>query len=192
MNLAEHTLRVAVLSVRRSQVMAERDAAAAEAQQDYKRARQAGISQLKPQLPGGVDAGTLSIKKGLTVVTFDEAALLQVVEESTPEHVEEFIDPAALRDKRVLDLIREHLPELAGRRVTSERRSDLAEEVKSTGGKLLSLASGAMVQVATVETLDPTGEFSYTPGKPAAAAILAALKEGTITPDGRIAGAGEP
>lgn len=189
MNLAEHTLRVAVLSVRRSQVMAERDAAAAEAQADYKRARQAGISQLKPQLPGGVDAGTLSIKKGLTVVTFDEAALLQVVEESTPEHVEEYVDPAALRDKRVLDLLRDHLPGLTGRRVTADRRSELAEEVKSTGGKLLSLASGAMVQVATVETMEPTGEFAYVPGKPASAAILAALKEGTITPDGRIAGA---
>lgn len=187
MNLQEHTLRVAVLSVRRSLAMTERDTAAAEAQQEYKRARQAGISQLKPRLPGGGDAGTLSIKQGLTVVTFDEAPLLQVVEESTPEHVEEYVDPAALRDKRVLDLLREHLPEFTGRRVTAERRAELAEEVKATGGKLLSLATGAMVQVARVDQQEPTGEFAYTPGKPGTAAILAALKAGTITPDGRIA-----
>lgn len=187
MNLQEHVLRVAVLSVRRSQVMGERDAAAAEAQRECKRARQAGISQLRPQIPGGGDAGTLSIKQGLTVVTFDEAALLQVVEESTPEHVEEYVEPAALRDKRVLDLLRDHLPEYTGRRVTATRRGELEEEVKLTRGKLLSLASGAMVQVATVDQQEPTGEFAYTPGKPGTAAILAALKDGTITPDGRIA-----
>jgi hypothetical protein len=186
-NLQEHTLRVAVLSVLRSQAMDAREAAGREAQAAYRLARQAGISQLKPQLPGGGDAGTLSIKRGATVVTFKDDALLQVVEESTPEHVEDFIDPAALRDKRVQDLIRERFPEYAGRRVTAARRSDLEEEVMATGGKLLSLRSREMVEVATVETLPPTGEFAYTPGKPGTAAILAALKAGTITRDGLVA-----
>jgi hypothetical protein len=186
-NLQEHTLRVAILSVLRSQAMDAREAAGKEAQAAYKLARQAGISQLRPQIPGGGDAGTLSIKKGLTVVTFKDDALLEVVVQSTPEHVEDFIDPAALRDRKVLELLREHFPQYAGRRVTAARRADLEEEVKATGGQLLNLKTGAMVDVATVEVLPPTGEFAYTPGKPGTAAILAALKAGTITEDGRVA-----
>ena len=187
MNLAEHTLKVAVLRVREDQAKAEHAAARAQAEKAYATARLAGISQLKPRLPDGTEAGTLSIHTGETVVFFNEAELLRVVGESTPEHVEDYVEPRALADKRVLDLLREHLPEFVGRRVTAERRAELAEALVATRGILLNLKDGEKVKVATVDTHEPTGKFAYTPGKPGTAAILAALAAGTVTEHGEIA-----
>lgn len=187
MNLAEHALKVAVLRVREDQVKAEHAAARAQAERAYASARLAGISQLKPRLPDGTEAGTVSIVKGETVVFFDEAKLLQVTEESTPEHVEEFAEARALSDKRVLDLLREHLPELVGRRVTAERRAELAEVVLETKGIILNLKTGVKERVATVDTHEATGKFAYTPGKPGTAAILKALADGTVTEHGEAA-----
>lgn len=184
MNLEEHALRVAVLSVRAARLGDELKAARADAQEAYRIARQAGISQLRPRLPGGAEAGRISIEKGPTVITWDDEALLRVVEESTPEHAEDYVSPAALRDKRALDLLREHLPDLTGRRVTAERKAELEEVVTATRGLLLSLATGDKVRVAAVETLEATGTFSYVPGKPGIAAVLAALSAGEVTPDG--------
>lgn len=187
MNLEDHTLKVAVLRVRKDVLGGEYDAARAAAEKAYATARLAGISQLKPRLPDGREAGRVSIEQGATIVTWDEDALLRVVEESTPEHAEDYVTPAALADKRVLDLVREHLPEYIGRRVKTGRKAELDEEVRRTRGTLLSLATGEKVKVATVDTLDPTGKFSYTPGKEGSAAILDLLRSGVITPGGEIA-----
>jgi hypothetical protein len=180
-------LRVAVLKVRMNQLEEQYNAARVQAQKACAVARQASISQVKPRLPSGIEAGRMSINAGQVVIAWDEPVLLAVVEAADPGDIEEYVLPAALRDKRVLDLLREHLPEFTGRRVRKERLDELADEVKTTTGVLLNVATGAKEKVARVDVHDPTGEFSYTPGKPGTAAILAALDAGDVTPDGLVA-----
>lgn len=186
MNLTDHTLKVAVLRARTDRLKAEYEAARADAEQAYKPARQAGIKQLTVALPGNVEAGTLSIYKGAVDVAWDEEKLLQVTGDSTSHEVEDYVYPAALRDDRIVKLIKEHFPEYTGRRVRADRLAELEEEVRETGGRLLNLATGEMVQVATVTRRDPTGRFAYAPSKRDVAAILELLDAGVLTPDGRV------
>jgi len=186
MTPAEHTLRVAVLRVRKDQVTAKYDAARKLAEGAFAPLRLNGLKSFTPVLPGGTEAGSLSVKGGHTDIVFDEGKLLALVQESEPESVEDYIDPAALRDKRVLDLIREQLPELVGQRVNAERRAELAEACAESDGVLVNTVSGERVKVASVFKVDPSGEFAYTPGKAGTAAILAALAAGTVTEDGEI------
>ena len=183
--IEELTLRVAVLRVRKDQVSAAFNAARAEAEKAYAPHRMRGNRTLTPVLPGGIEAGTVSIKAGAVHVAFDEEALFALIAECEPENIEDWVDPAVLADRRVLDLIREHFPEMVAKRVNPGRRPELAQECIDSDGKLLNTASGERVKVAEIMRADPTGEFAYTPGKKGTAAILAALRDGTVTEDGR-------
>lgn len=191
MNLTDHTLKVAVLRVRNDRTSSELAAARAAAERDFATARKAGIKQLTVALPGNIEAGTLVIHKGGVVVAWDDDKLFPVVESSTPHQIRGFLYPEAFTDDRVVKLIRDHFPEYVGRRVSAERLAELTEEVIDTGGKLLDLKTGEMVQVATVTRYDPTGKFTYTPSKKDLAAIGALLDSGVLTPDGRVAEPGE-
>lgn len=185
--LGELTLRVAVLRIRRDQAADLFAAARAEAQRAYAELRRNGTKTLTPILPDATEAGTVTIKAGAVHVNWDEAAVFALVGECEPRNIEDWVDPACLSDPRVLDLLRKHLPALVVKRINPARRAELAEECIGSDGKLLNTESGDCVKVAEIVRADPTGEFAYIPGKKGKAAILAALRAGAITEDGRVA-----
>lgn len=187
--LEELTLRQAVLRVRKDQVSAQWLAARAEAEHVYATLRRNGTKTLTPVLPGDTEAGTVSIKAGAVHVNWDEPALFELVGETEPRNIEDWVDPAWLRDERVLALLREHLPELVEKRINPARRAELAEACIDADGKLLNTVSGDYVKVADILRADPTGEFAYTPGKKGTRAILQALRDGTVTENGYAAAA---
>jgi len=186
------TLRVAVLRIRRDQASDTFNAARAEAERAYAEVRRNGTKGLTPVLPDGTEAGTIAIKAGAVHVNWDEPALFKLVAETEPRNIEDWVDPDVLKDPRVMDLLREVFPEFVGKRINPARRAELAQACTDSDGKLLNTVSGEHVKVAEIVRGDPTGEFSYIPGKKGKAAILAALRDGTITEDGRVAGAPEP
>lgn len=186
MNVEELTVKVAVLRVRKDQQIAKYEAARKLAEQLYAPLRLKGTKSFTPVLPGGIEAGSLSVKAGRTDVVFYEDELLGLVRETEAPSIEEFIPQSALADKRVQDFIREKCKELVQERVNADRRAELVEECAKSDGVLLNRVSGALVKVANVFKVDPSGEFAYTPGKAGTAAILAALAAGTVTEDGEI------
>lgn len=186
MNLNPHVLKVAVLRVRNDELTARYEAARRAAEAVLAGPRLNGLKTLAPVLPGGAEAGSLSVKAGRRDVVFNDK-LLDLVRETEPHCVEDYVDPGALRDKRVLDLLREHLPELVRQRVGAGRRAELEEACAESDGWLVNTASGERVKVAEVYRVDPSGEFAYVPGKKGTEAILAALAAGTVTEDGEIA-----
>jgi hypothetical protein len=189
-NLEQITLKVAVLEVRRKQLGTRIAQARRLAEAVYAERRKAGVKNLAPVLPGGIEAGTVAIKAGTTDVVFYDGAVLEFVRDTDPASVESYVDPSALVDKRVIDLITEHLPEFVSDRVTPAKRAELREQLaEAKNGELLNTATGEVVTVAYVAVNEPTGDFAYTPGKKGMAAVLKALEDGTVTEDGEIAGA---
>ena len=186
MNVEELTVKVAVLRVRRDQQIAKYEAARKLAEQLYAPLRLKGTKVFTPVLPGGIEAGSLSVKAGHTDVVFYEDTLLKLVRETEMASVEKFIPASALADKRVQDFIHEKCADLVQERVNADRRAELAESCAKSDGVLLNSVSGALVKVASVFKVDPSGEFAYTPGKAGTAAILAALAAGTVTENGDI------
>jgi hypothetical protein len=185
--IEELTLRQAVLRVRRDLISAAWSAARVEAERAYAEPRRNGTKALTPRLPDGTEAGTVAIKAGAVHVNWDEPALFGLVRETEPGNIEDWVDPAWLRDERVLNLLREYLPELVEKRINPARRAELAEACIDSDGKLLNTVSGDYAKVADIVRADPTGEFAYTPGRKGTQAILQALRDGTITEDGRVA-----
>jgi len=187
LNLNAHSLEIAVLKVRADKLYALYDAARKRAEGSFGPARKAGVRQLTVALPDGREAGTLAIKKGDVRVDWDMPKLLQVIEASTPYEIEEYVDPAWLRDPRIVKVIKEHFADAVSRRVKPARLAELAEEVENTGGELLDLTTGAMVTVAAISRQDPTGEFAWLKNKTDVAAIQALLNDGVLTEDGKVA-----
>lgn len=185
-SLEELTLRVAVLRIRMDQLKGLSNAARSDAERAYAGHRAAGNKQVTPVLPGGIEAGTVSIHAGQLNVVVDEAALLALVEESEPANAEDAVDPAAFADRRVLELVSAVFPEYKVRQVNPERRAELVEAAGETGGTLVNKSSGETVRVAEVWRGAPTGAFAYAPGAAGKAAILAALRDGTVTEDGYV------
>lgn len=184
--VAAHNVKVAVLRVRHDELTAELGAARVAAEKAYALHRLTGNKSVTPVLPGGIEAGTLSIERGAVDVHFDEDKFRALVDASAPDQVEDYIPASALADKRVFDLIREQLPDVVQQRINPAYRSALKETCEETDGWLANTASGEKVKVASVSRHDPTGKFSYLPGKKGTAAVLAALKAGTVTEHGEI------
>lgn len=189
--VAAHNVKVAVLRVRHDELTTELGAARAAAEKAYALHRLAGNKSVTPVLPGGLEAGTLSIERGAVDVHFDEVKLRALVDESAPDQVEDYLPASVLADKRVFDLIRKEFPELVQQRINPAYRVALEEACEETDGRLANTATGETVKVADVSRHDPTGKFSYVPGKKGAAAVLAALKAGTVTEHGEIVPAAE-
>lgn len=184
--IAAHNVKVAVLRVRHDALTAELGEARVAAEKAYAVHRLAGNKSVTPVLPSGIEAGTLSIERGPVDVHFDEAKLRALVDESAPDQVEDYLPPSVLADKRVFDLIGKELPELVQRRINPAYRAALEETCEETDGWLANTVTAEKVKVAEVSRHDPTGKFSYAPGKKGTAAVLAALKAGTVTEHGEI------
>ncbi len=183
--LQRHTLRLAYLSVEAAKAKALYEAAQQEAAADFASARNRGIAQQRVILPGGADAGLFSFYSGGKSVEVDEDELMLHVALTDPAEIEDYVTDAALGDKRVLDLLAEHLPEFVGRRVTAEHRARLQKELEEHDGYVID-RGGEKVRVATVTPLAATGRFQYRPDKQAAIRIAAAIEAGALTANGEI------
>lgn len=185
--LQRHVLRLAVLSTDIAKLKARYEAWQQEAAPDFAAARNRGITQQRVILPGGADAGLFSFYSGGQSVQADEDEIMLHVALNDPGEIEDYVLEAALHDKRVLDLLAEHLPELVGRRVNAEHRARLQKELEEHDGYVHD-QYGEKVKVATVTPLPASGKFRYNPDKQAAIRIAAAVEAGTITGDGRLTG----
>jgi hypothetical protein len=184
--LLRHALRLAVIEADAAELNYKYEEARKAATPDFAHARNRGITQQKVVLPDGSEVGLISIYKGGTDVQVDEDELLLHVALTEPGEIEEYVLGDALRDKRVLDLLNEHLPELVGRRINAARRAQLQTELEENQGHVLDLSSGEEVKVATITPRPASGKFRYKPTDQAAKLIRAALDAGTLTRDGEI------
>lgn len=169
----EAALRVAVLDAISAGTDAELARARADAEKVFKDAisstgfrASTGTLQVDIALPDGTVIGHLSVKAGAKVKTVADIALHEWVAERNPDGLEEYLLPGALTDPRVLDLVREHCPDLVSSRVREgTRKAYLTEAGKGTEeapkGWLLDPGSGERLQLVT-ETQDaPSGAFSF-------------------------------
>lgn len=183
--LEQHALRLAILAADVAKAESELEAAKQAAASDFAAARSRGTTQQRPVLPGGLEVGLFSLFAGGKTVAVDEDELMLHVALTDPAEIEDYVPEAALRDKRVLDLIREHCPEYLARRITAAHRAVLEKELGQNGGCVHD-ANGELVKVATITQLPPTGKFQYKPDPQAAVRISQALAAGTLTRDGRV------
>jgi hypothetical protein len=190
MNLPALTLKMAVLETRAWELEQRIKEVRMLAEGQYAEHRKAGFSNVKPTLPNGIEAGTVSINAGTTEVVFTEKVLLDWVRQTDPANVEDYVSPDALTDKRLIDLVREHLPELVAKRVNPKRREEIRSDIADRKNGTY-VAEGEVFKVADVYPHDPTGRFSYRPSKKDRQVILAAIADGTVTEDGEVPGGTE-
>lgn len=183
--LEQHALRLAILADDVAKAAAALEAAKQEAAPDFAVARARGTTQQRPVLPGGFEVGLFSLFAGGKAVDVNEDEVMLHVALTDPGEIEDYVSEAALRDKRVVDLIGEHCPEYLARRVTAVHRAALQKELEQNDGCVHD-ANGELVRVATITQLPPTGRFQYKPDPQAAVRISQALAAGTLTRDGRV------
>jgi hypothetical protein len=122
----------------------------------------------------------------------NEDELILHVALTDPAKIEEYVPDRALRDERVLKLLRDLLPDLVARRITPVHRARLQKELEENDGYVADPSTGEKVKVATVTPLQASGKFRYNPDDQAAIRIAAALEAGTLTRDGVIVAPADP
>jgi hypothetical protein len=157
----EHALRVAVMEAIFETAKAEYAKARADAEQAFAAVRADGGKQQAVMLPDGTEIGLIAIKAGTSDVTVDEDGLLVWVREHVPDGVEPYIDPAALGDAEVIDMIRACFPGAVKERVRQSTRSALITEMIDSGGFVTDKATSEIELLGTVEDHKPTGAFAF-------------------------------
>ncbi|MFE6304971.1 hypothetical protein [Nocardiopsis sp. NPDC057823] len=172
--------RVAALKVLADRVTAEYEEARADAEPHFKAlSEEMGVKSMDVRMPSGESAGTVTIRSSRRKIAWNEDALLDLVERVSPQEIDEEIDPAALEDRDLLELLREARPDLVRRTVKPATRKAFAELV-SDEGTLIDRTSGEVVTVATVEYTPVTGAFTYAPNTRAQEAVLEAWHRGEL------------
>ncbi|GAA0975868.1 hypothetical protein Q7689_01050 [Nocardiopsis tropica] len=172
--------KVAALRVLSDRVGAEYTAARREAEQAFKEMRTTlGVKSLDVLMPSGESAGSLSITGPKRTITWDEPALVDLVERVAPTELVEEIAPAALTDRDLLAVLKETRPDLIRRTVQPAHRKNLAE-LLSADGTLTDSTTGEIVKVADVKITPPTGSFTFAPGDRAEEAVLEAWHAGEL------------
>ncbi|WP_304452843.1 hypothetical protein [Nocardiopsis sp. YSL2] len=175
-----HPARVAALRVLKDRVTAEYDGARTDAEAHFKDMRNTwGVKSLDVLMPAGESAGSLTISGPRRKVTWHTEALVDLVERTAPAELVEEIDPAALEDADLLDVIRETRPDLLRRSVRKAFIKKL-DEALSDDGHLTDHSTGEVVKVADVDHTPVTGAFTFTPGDRAEEAVLEAWHRGEL------------
>ena len=185
--LARAALEVAIRAARKDEAYKAYQAVRASAEALFAQARNRGVPQVELRLPDGTKLGLISIRKGADVWTVDEDTLAAVAAGNDPADFEDVIDPKALRDRNVIDLIAAHYPDLVTARISPVARARYQREWEENGGKITDQSIGERVQVAEVEHMPATGEFAYRPASKAATLIDEAIAAGLINEWGEIA-----
>jgi len=184
--LARAALEVAIRAARKDEAYKAYQAVRASAEALFAQARNRGVPQVELRLPDGTKLGLISIRKGAEIWHVDEDTLAAVAAGNDPADFEDVIDPAALRQSRVIDLIAAHYPELVTARIMPAARARYQREWEENGGKITDQNIGERVQVAEVEHMPATGEFAYRPASKAATLIEEAIDAGLISEWGEI------
>jgi hypothetical protein len=177
----DHALRVAVLSALLDAVKAEHSAARKAAAAEFAIVRADGQKQQAVMLPDGTEIGLVSIRAGTPTVAVTEAALEAWVREHVPDGIEEYIQPEALKDAEVLDMLKACFPGTVRERIRPEVRTALLAEMTESGGKVADKSSGEVEQLGEVEQHKPSGAFSYRPAKGAQDRIVSEWRAGRLT-----------
>jgi len=178
--LARAALEVAIRAARKDEAFKAYQAVRVSAEALFAQARNRGVPQVELRLPDGTKLGLISIRKGAEVWTVDEDTLAAVAAGNDPADFEDVIDPKALRDREVIDLIAAHYPELVTARISPVARARYQREWEENGGKVTDQSIGERVQVAEVEHMPATGEFAYRPASKAGTLIDEAIGAGLI------------
>ena len=171
-NVADHSLRIAVLKAILDRIGAEYTDARKAAEEAF---RNNGIKALSVSLPDGLEVGSISVKKASTTVDVDMEKLLDWVAEHTPTEIEEHLDEAALTDQELIEYARTHRDDLLRRRIRGAWESELMHQIRSHDGHVVDPTTGESTKVADITTGRPSGAFAYNPDRTAAAVILAAI-----------------
>jgi AAA domain/UvrD-like helicase C-terminal domain len=187
--LHRNALRVAIHEARQGEAAANLSAVRAIAEPGFAAVRNHGTTQQEVTLADGAKVGLISIYKGGTSTGTDEDLLFMIAAGNEPADLEDFVQPAALSDPRVLALLSAHLPALVSRRIKREAAALYAREIEDNGGKVLDRSgvlgpAGERVKVATITHHDATGKFSYRSTAKGAQLIREALDAGLLTEDG--------
>jgi len=191
--LARAALEVAIRAARKDEAFRAYQAVRAAAEALFAQARNRGVPQVELRLPDGTKLGLISIRKGAEIWTVDEDTLAAVAAGNDPADFEDVIDPKALRDRAVIDLLAAHFPELVTARISPVARARYQREWEENGGKITDQNIGERVQVAEVEHMRATGQFAYKAVDKAATLIEEAIGAGLINEWGETPGqAAEP
>lgn len=180
MTARDHALRVAVLDALQDTVDKAYKAARKEAEPVFKAARIDGQTQQKVLLPDGEEIGLISIRSGSPGVTMAEADLEGWVREHCPDGIEDYIDPAAVANLDVIEVVRAVFPHLVKSRIRQSVRDALLKEIKDTGGWLVDEVTAEKAKIAEVTTHQPTGTFSYRAGAGTPQRIVAEWLAGNL------------
>jgi hypothetical protein len=184
--LGQIALSLAVLEDRADQAKARYTQARAAAEEMFAVARRFGTKQVEAALPDGTEFGLISIEKGAAAVCANEDELLFLVATTMPGELEDYIEPSALRDERVLDVLRKYLPEVVKRRIRRPYRQQLQAEMEDRDGWVVNQQTGDLVEVATVTRFEPTGKFSYRKDRKKIGALRDAVAAGQVSEYGEL------
>lgn len=185
-DLNREGLRVAIAGLRQDDRSAAWKAARTAAEQIFAVARRHGTPQHRVTLGDGTELGLVSIEKGATHYAVNEGELLLLIAMTEPSQLEDYVDPSALTNPRIIEALAEHVPQVVKRRIRPARRAELLAELEDQRGHVLNQKTGELVEVAAVTDHEATGKFSYSPDRKKAAALRAALDAGLITEEGEI------
>lgn len=184
--LGQIALSLAVLEDRADQAKARYTEARTAAEQAFAIARRYGTKQVGATLPDGTEFGLISIEKGASIVHADENELLFLAATTMPGELEDYAEPGALSNERVLDLLRQHLPEFVKRRIRRPYRQQLQAEMEERDGWVVNQKTGDLVQVATVTHFDPSGKFAYRKDRKKIPALRDAVAAGQVSETGEL------
>jgi hypothetical protein len=159
----QHALKVAVLDTLTSEVSKAYKKARAEAQDVFAEVRKDGQTQQKVMLPDGTEIGLISIRGASPTVEWEGGGtgLLGWCKANAPHMVESYVLADAFEMADVINLIREHFPNLVKDRIRAASFAELSKQVQETDGYVISDEDGTKTKVATVIRNEPSGAFAY-------------------------------
>lgn len=122
--------------------------------------RRRGLPSQEVLLPDGTKIALISIEKGADVITVDEALLEGIAALNNDTDFEDYAEPAALRDPKVLAFLAANFPHVVKRRLSAAARAQYDKEIWENKGKVWNRRTGELVEVATIEHLPATGKYS--------------------------------
>jgi hypothetical protein len=156
-NIAEHSLKVAVLDALVAHITKEYKAARADAEAAY---RDNKVRKVTVELPNGDDLGDITVKQPRPSVDVDEEKLLAWVAEHTPTEVEDYLDSSAQTDQEAIEWARANRDDLLRRRIRPVWRSELEKLIAANDGYVIAEGTGEATKVADVTKLKATGAFA--------------------------------
>ena len=174
-------LSVAVMRVLLDEVKDEYNRVRAAAEQVYAGARTEGTPQQEALLPGGAKLGLVAIRKPSPQLSnVDGGELIAWVAEQQPSELEPYLITGAASDRRVIDLVAEHMPELVRTRIRPGHVDALHKQMAGNGGHVVGADGVKGPKVADVTVPEPDGKFQYRPTGEARALVMAAWRAGEL------------